>query len=567
MKKLLLTFTAVSAFFAAQSQVIFRVDAPVAIGGTYNFTWADPGGGDWGTPDFNLPNMYVEDTLMLVTDSLACSPISQDLTGKIAVVYRGSCEFGTKAFDAQNAGAVGVVIINNTAGAPIEMGGGAQGLNVNIPVAMISESDGATIRAQMDAGTDVLVFFGNKTGQFANDLGFYAGDMLVPKFASNSVLTSQDASEYSFMVGSMVHNYGSADQTAVTLTANVDFGGSSVYNEVSTAQTIVAGDSAYILLPDFSLPTYATGKYTLTYTISDGVATEEFGGDNTYSVDFYIDPNIITRAQIDETTGLPTGDGGSRPIDPGEYSMCMVYRDPNGSRLLVDGMYINTLMHSASVDPLNGQEIALFVFRWEDQFTDLNDANFGFNNLVQIGGGLYYYPSTGDYDGVTVYAPFDDQVVLTDNERYLFCAQTAEDSLYFSFGDIDYEANRAEELQPYYVLNAGGTYYTGFSGTFTSPVIGIQTYDQAMLNVNELDAMNVTAYPNPAKDEVSVEVDTDGTGVIRVTDVSGKVVITQSATFNGKKTTVDLSGLQAGMYIFNVEMENGSNAQFNVVKQ
>ena len=32
----------------------------------------------------------------------ACNPLVNDLTGKIAVFYRGSCQFGTKAFNAQN---------------------------------------------------------------------------------------------------------------------------------------------------------------------------------------------------------------------------------------------------------------------------------------------------------------------------------------------------------------------------------------------------------------------------------------------------------------------------------
>ena len=35
-----------------------------------------------------------------------------DLTGKIAVLYRNSCDFATKAWNAQVAGAVAVIVIN-----------------------------------------------------------------------------------------------------------------------------------------------------------------------------------------------------------------------------------------------------------------------------------------------------------------------------------------------------------------------------------------------------------------------------------------------------------------------
>ena len=42
-----------------------------------------------------------------------CNPLINNLTGKIAVIYRNTCEFGAKALNAQNAGAIGVIIIKN----------------------------------------------------------------------------------------------------------------------------------------------------------------------------------------------------------------------------------------------------------------------------------------------------------------------------------------------------------------------------------------------------------------------------------------------------------------------
>ena len=69
-----------------------------------------------------------------------CNPLINgvDVTGKIAVIYRNTCEFGTKALNAQNAGAVGVIIINRDPEV-IEMGGGADGGSVTIPVVMLSD--------------------------------------------------------------------------------------------------------------------------------------------------------------------------------------------------------------------------------------------------------------------------------------------------------------------------------------------------------------------------------------------------------------------------------------------
>ena len=86
-----------------------------------------------------------------------CEPAtnSGDLAGKIAVIRRGTCEFGFKALVAQNAGAIAVVVINNVAGAPIVMAGGDFGAQVTIPVLMVSDVTGAAIVAELAAGNTV----------------------------------------------------------------------------------------------------------------------------------------------------------------------------------------------------------------------------------------------------------------------------------------------------------------------------------------------------------------------------------------------------------------------------
>jgi len=53
--------------------------------------------------------------------STACVPLVTDLTGKIALVSRGVCSFSIKIRNAQNAGAVAVLVANNVAGDGIGM--------------------------------------------------------------------------------------------------------------------------------------------------------------------------------------------------------------------------------------------------------------------------------------------------------------------------------------------------------------------------------------------------------------------------------------------------------------
>lgn len=87
----------------------------------------------------------------------ACDPIINggDLTGKIAVIRRGECEFGFKSLAAENEGAVAVIMVNNVPGDPITMGGGAVGGDVTIPCIMVSDIDGEALIAEILGGGTV----------------------------------------------------------------------------------------------------------------------------------------------------------------------------------------------------------------------------------------------------------------------------------------------------------------------------------------------------------------------------------------------------------------------------
>jgi len=81
----------------------------------------------------------------------ACDEITNgsDLSGKIAVIRRGECEFGFKSLAAQNEGAVAVIMVNNVEGEAITMAGGAVGDQVTIPLFMVSDTDGEAIIEQL----------------------------------------------------------------------------------------------------------------------------------------------------------------------------------------------------------------------------------------------------------------------------------------------------------------------------------------------------------------------------------------------------------------------------------
>jgi len=121
----------------------FSIKNPAPIAGNYSYVPTSNFGGTVG-------NGYAYGELVLVNDGSSnptegCNALvnAAEINGNIAVVYRGTCNFADKALRAQNAGATAVVVINNVAGQPIEMGGNNN--SVTIPAIMISQANGNTI--------------------------------------------------------------------------------------------------------------------------------------------------------------------------------------------------------------------------------------------------------------------------------------------------------------------------------------------------------------------------------------------------------------------------------------
>ena len=129
--------------------VKLEVTSPAPIIG--NYTGAAAGFGPvFNSAGFTGNLKLVDDGVAPGSDSCTASPAGS-LTGQIAVIDRGGCEFGLKVLNAQNAGAVAAVVVNNDATAPFGMGPGASGASVTIRAMMISQADGNIIRAQLPA--------------------------------------------------------------------------------------------------------------------------------------------------------------------------------------------------------------------------------------------------------------------------------------------------------------------------------------------------------------------------------------------------------------------------------
>ncbi|KAI8971818.1 peptidase S8/S53 domain-containing protein [Mycotypha africana] len=92
-------------------------------------------------------------------EACTAAAINPEVKGKIALIKRGTCAFADKVNNAAGAGAVGVVIYNNVAGALT-----ASVPGVTVPVVSISNADGKELLAAIQKSKDAVELKFNKKG-------------------------------------------------------------------------------------------------------------------------------------------------------------------------------------------------------------------------------------------------------------------------------------------------------------------------------------------------------------------------------------------------------------------
>lgn len=576
MKRILFLGVSILLATASNAQVIFSGVSPASIAGNYELTYGEPNSG-WGSDDLMDPANSVLGELALYDDAnnYGCLSASNpgDLAGKIAVLYRGDCEFGLKGLNAEQAGAIACVIINNEPGGPIPMAAGASGELINsIPVVMISDVDGAALVTAMD-NEPVTVFIGNKEGYYEYDLGMKEGEILRPVSSSIPLALVENGGEFPIEILATVYNYGSEDQTGVSLQAIIESNGVELYNETSSDVDLASGESMDLSLPTYNPTDWTVGEYSLKYIINSP-ATDDYNHDNEIVTTFRISSSVFTYASYNEDGEL-NSTGGSQPAEPGNlFSQCIYFRDQNASRLALHEMSFSAIKASDNENPsIEGEEFFLRIVKWNDNFVDMNDVPNPIGSYEELV--LQSYTMETDASGEVVTAPFDveNQIVLEDNQRYLFCVTTYNGEIFLGTdGAMTYAGNHDHYLQPLFPIEIGSGSFRpyGFSDGVifgeTVPSIAVSFIDPASVSIKAQEkAIQMKAYPNPASDALVVDFNKNEVSKVELVSIAGQLIESQNVSSNVQKTTFDVSNVENGVYIVKVTLNNDLTHTMRVV--
>jgi hypothetical protein len=128
------------------------INNPANIAGSYYAVAAEFGAPINETSHISGAIVPVEDGTPPSSDG--CEPLTNGaaLSGKLALIDRGLCDFTDKVSKAQAAGAIGVIVVNNTDGPPLTMIGDDP--TITIPAVMISLKSGSTIKTALAQGVN-----------------------------------------------------------------------------------------------------------------------------------------------------------------------------------------------------------------------------------------------------------------------------------------------------------------------------------------------------------------------------------------------------------------------------
>ncbi|HRI01915.1 MAG TPA: T9SS type A sorting domain-containing protein [Saprospiraceae bacterium] len=606
---LLLCFSLfMSGMISAQDKIVLEVTEPANLAGVYNFLKAGFGG--------ELSPQICEASVLAI-DSLACNarPITNgaSLSGKIAIIARGSCNFDEKCLNAQNAGAIAVIVHNNVAGGPRAMGVANAGVagQITIPCIGISMEDGLKIRAALRAGTQVKFCLG-PVPKADVDLRINNVERIIqPPVGTIPVEQVKSANDYIILTGALAINDGKNAASNAKASVKITHmpSGSVIYDKSSDPLTTgIEPDSTaglFIGDLDFSSVNKGIGAYNMNYNVSSDFTETALNYDNSASTSFYVSPNTFCKGKWNLANNTPVVTTSFAPGSPtGYYEIFAPFRIPHGTGISIDTMVFSLVTNAPSLADI---PIEAYVYKWNDLNTDGDITN---DEIELVSAATYQFPS--NFTGTSTvlrlnlenfvgtephYVIPDDGSLFLASVKYVGSA-----TVFFGFDtQFDYGGNFQvrEELEaldwdayPYLQTTTAPTSgaldfesaglfndnglepYMGYNGIFWGALAtGLQLGPVVNTKdvLSEADA-KLELISNPVTTELRANLTLAQESkkvTYSVIDINGRVLTTMREPNSGKQFApkFDVSELPNGQYILRVQTDKGfTKTAFTVVK-
>lgn len=575
--------------------------------------------GEWGAPVTDIP---VVGQLVKANPYKACGTLSS-LTGKIALILRGDCEFGTKAKYAQAAGAIAVIIVNHSAGGPINMGGGVDGASVTIPVLMISKEEGDILAAAIDNSTVIEM---NMTKWFngnTHDLGIVRSGISMwhnSAIPGSQMKNAANHWPYKGIDGAVVANFGSGTETNVILKSKVTFtpDGSTTPQIVKDHQsapvaTFAPVDSIKSIFIDDTynmINSKQNGRYDFSYEVVANTP-DEFPGDNKATHSVYVNDNVFSKGRYDFAKNEPIV-----PISFGYASGVSEYMRGPLYYMAEGGHQIEKVQISVSTGDADNNDLTslssmnTIIWKWEDGSNgQAKDSIMQSAETSIVGEGSYEFKN-GDTSGQIFTLNINrfgtgtgtgNTLVGESNTWYWVTASLGGDAYLGADGQLNYyvrsfdRAHATSQYKEYYSVNfrdgldvwqntpdmspdmfpshAFHVDSVRFSqekrGILPALPMIISRFPVSVKDMDSKDAsMNI--YPNPAKEYISITPGFAATSDnihIKIIDGAGKFVKYEKMAYTAGKTySISTKELPAGNYylITNVGTQSGGG-KFTVI--
>jgi hypothetical protein len=509
-------------------------------------------------------------------DSLACGALTNPaaLAGKIALIRRGTCGFSLKTYWAQQAGAIGVIILNhynNAADGPCttyanatQFLGAMSGLDsaaaVTIPAIFLERQTGEDIDGALAAGQTVNVCFTFPRMSAPTSASMYATPI------------SQVAEMQAITV--VYNNRSGVTQTNINLKADIINPSGALVGSVTYNMPVCEPSAdSFIVFPSFLAPA-AKGKHTVVF--SNDKFTES--RDTVYS---YFEHTDYTFA----TDNLTIDPGGVGPTDA-DFATNGFYIQSGGLTLMGNDAPAKATYATFGIanveavfvpgDPA-ANIIGVAVYKADVDGDGAGDLSASF--IDDLGSGLISYNEyvlTGnEVNDVLIHLPVTD--INTGGPIELEAGQGYYVSLIYDgtaagLGvcprfcnslDVPYAAFTGYPTTPLYF---GSLFTGGWNGAMVIQRLQLEGFDPTIKTTEPktLAESKVIVTPNPASEFVNLELKLDEVNpsvAVSILDAQGRMVVASQVEKNIQNGVMkfNVNKLPSGTYYMWVRTAEGSS--------